>query len=188
MEREQLPRQRLVNAMKEGRFKTALLQLDQLQHAESLPENREWLVTRAELLDRTGRTREATRALRSLERSKDLPGCLQIRCELVKGRVSKRLGHLEDAAAAFKKALRQAEESGNVELHCWAQLRLMKLLTELEGPDAADRFRTDLQRQIVHVGSVEVAHAYDSISLSSVQDADGQRRGTGHRLTIPSKE
>ncbi len=147
-------------AARDGRFGEALSKLTRLASHSGGETSHDWSVLHAELLERTGHADRAQAILSTLTTSKSLADHLRARCSIVEGRLARRRGHLKDAETAFRQACAHAERGGSLEHLCWAQLRLMKMLSEIPGEDSNRGFLDDLRRNIARLGSPHVSVAY----------------------------
>ena len=150
----------LAELLRQGKFREALTKLEELPNTGSYPSSELFLVTRAELLERTGRVQEALKTIRSIHELKENQVALRARCSIIEGRIARRKGHLIEAVDAFQRARHLAAKVGDQEYYCWANLRLMKTTSELSGPEAVALTRAELGRLISQLGSVDLTVAY----------------------------
>jgi len=159
--------QSVAEAAREGRFGEALSKLGRLALRFNGEPSHDWSVLHAELLERTGHAEEAQTILSVLTNSKSLSDHLRARCSIVAGRLARRRGHLTDAETAFRLACTQAENGDSLEQLCWAQLRLIKVLSEAPGADSARDVQDDLRRNVARLGSPQVSVAYHVFSAEA---------------------
>jgi len=171
----------LLDAISRGQFRKALSLLGHLESMGPSAQDNELLVTKAELLDRTGRSRDAAVILKHVARRKDATDAIRSRCCLVEGRIAKRLGHLEESVSAFRRALRHAELADSPEYQCWSKIRLLKVLGELNGPEAVAALREELQSEVVRVGAVDLTVIFHVFCAEI--EARGGFLGESRRLT-----
>lgn len=126
---------RAKSLLSEGLFDAAMALLRQRLQAGGKNPNSDERLLMAEVLERTGQLTEARSQITALKKAHRLTDSERVRCMMVEGLVSKQLGHLDDSATAFRRALEIAERTDSPELRAWSQLRLLGVSMDLEGRD-----------------------------------------------------
>ena len=157
----------ITEAARTGRFGEALAGLRRLVQRSNGDSALEWSVLHAELLERTGCEDQAQALLSVLARTGPLADHLRARCSIVEGRLARRKGHLQDAETAFRLACTQAQMGDSLEQLCWAQLRLIKVLSEKPGPVSGEDILDELRRNVARLGSSHVSVAYHVFSAET---------------------
>jgi tetratricopeptide (TPR) repeat protein len=116
-------------------------------------------VLRAELLERLGHHSASREQAERLLRSRRLTGGERSACTLVVARMETLEGRFEQAIAHTQRAIGVAEATGDVERACWAQLRLLVLLSERSGSDAVVPLLADLRANANRTGNPTIIAA-----------------------------
>src|SRR5215471_9221271 len=93
-------------------------------------------VLRVELLERLGEYTVARLEAEEQLRSQKLTSRQRSSCWSVLGRVESLSGHIDTAIRWYQKAVAEAEYNRDYEQACWAQFRLLLLITERSGVES----------------------------------------------------
>jgi DNA-binding NtrC family response regulator/tetratricopeptide (TPR) repeat protein len=107
---------------------------------------------RAELLEKTGRHPQARSVAEALLRSAKLGASFRAQCEQVIGRVLLEDGDTEAGLTRLLRAASIAHQAGDIRQLCWIQYRLLLVVSEHSGPDAAAPLVADLRRNATKLG------------------------------------
>ena len=146
-----------VNLRAQGRFTDALRQLDTVNGSQSQRQAAD--VVKIDLLEHTGRHGQARSLARSLLRSKTLSHADRGICEFVLARVDREDGDFQSSVARLQKAVMLAAQGDDLEHGCWLQLRLLRSVAELSGPEAAAVLLADLRSKVRRTGNIQLSAA-----------------------------
>ena len=116
-------------------------------------------VLRADLLEQVGRYGQARVLAQTLLRSKTISLPQRSACEFVLARLDREDGDLESAVARLRRSVDLAVQGKDLERACWSQLRLMLVLTELSGPEAASAILPDIRASVRKLGIPQLTAA-----------------------------
>ena len=140
-----------------GQFLDALKALDAGQIER--PDRTESEVLRAELLERIGQHAISRERAEDLLRSRKLTAGERSACNLILARADTVDGRFDSAIAHLQRAVSVAQTSGDYERACWAQLRLLVLLSEHSGPDAVVPLLAELRTNATRTGNPVIVAA-----------------------------
>jgi DNA-binding NtrC family response regulator/tetratricopeptide (TPR) repeat protein len=132
-------------SMRKGRFSEALKLLQAQPTAIS---SRSSLLP--DLLQRTGRNREAQRLALGVAKSSTTDDDSLARCHWTLANVSREFGDSSDALKHYQIAAKLADN--NSELSCWIQLRLMAMVADIAGSHIAMARLPDVRRCLTRFG------------------------------------
>jgi DNA-binding NtrC family response regulator/tetratricopeptide (TPR) repeat protein len=136
---------------KRGRFSDALRSLEAAGSSPQTP----FLVVKLELLELVGDHAAARFLAERLLRSVRLTTGQRASCENVLGRVLVEDGQAEQAISRMQRALGLAQKAGDRRLSCWIQCKLLSILAERSGRDAAAPLLADLRRNVTQLGDAD---------------------------------
>src|SRR5438552_7410317 len=138
---------RLIRA---GRFSEALTALNtgRIGTAERTAAK----VIRVELLERLGAHTPARLGAEELLRLHKLTGRERTSCWSVLGRVESLSGHFDAAIRWYQKAVAIAEDNREYDSACWAQFRLLVLVTEHSGIEAGASLLAETRANATRTG------------------------------------
>jgi DNA-binding NtrC family response regulator/tetratricopeptide (TPR) repeat protein len=135
--------------MKRGRFADAVLSLRDETRVQGPSHALRWALL-ADALQRTGKNIEAEQiAHKCLGVNPSAPE-VAARCRFVLGNIFRERGDIRGAITQFQSAATLAEN--DLELACWAQLRLMTAIGELAGSHSAMARLTEVNRCLARLG------------------------------------
>src|SRR5580765_604335 len=146
-----------MNLRTQGRFADALRRLDTANGSQQQRQAAE--VVKIDLLEHTGRHGQARSLARTLLRSKTLSQADRGVCEFVLARVDREDGDFQSSVARLQKAVMFAAQGDDLEHGCWLQLRLLRSVAELSGPDAAAALLSYLRSKVRRSGNVQLSAA-----------------------------
>ena len=117
-----------------------------------------------ELLERTGRVPAAMDFAKSFPSPSGLAADDRARLSTVRGLIAKHLGHISEAEHHFLRACQHAEQSGSLELLCWAQLRLLGVTEDSPAKERVSAIRSELRRNVDRAGCPNVSVAFHIFS------------------------
>jgi DNA-binding NtrC family response regulator/tetratricopeptide (TPR) repeat protein len=118
-------------------------------------------VCRTELLERLGAHDESHKSAQKLISGGLLRGPLLARCEFTLGQVLwETAGDTERALEHVMRASSVAEAAGDVPLLCAIQLRLMVMLADSAGPNAAAAILGSIRRNVTRAGNTSISAAW----------------------------
>src|SRR5262245_45574286 len=117
-----------------GHFKDALRVLDSVA---SVGERRPLQVMKAELLELVGNLSLAQSLAQRLLKTSKLTPSERASCETVIARVLLENGEVDEATQFFQRAISQSSKAGDLKQLCWIQSKLVTVLAERAGRDAA---------------------------------------------------
>jgi DNA-binding NtrC family response regulator len=142
---------------KAGRFAEALRFCDTGNLAR---EDRQAVdVLRVDLLEQVGRYGQARALAQTLLRSKTISLTQRSSCEFVLARLDREDGDLESAVARLRRSVELAVQGKDLERACWSQLRLLLVLAELSGPEAAAAILPDVRSNVRKLGIPQLTAA-----------------------------
>jgi DNA-binding NtrC family response regulator/tetratricopeptide (TPR) repeat protein len=140
-----------------GRFVDALAALDLAVVKRADRPAAETL--RADLLERTGKHGQSRALAQQLLKSKDLSPSDRSRCESILGMIDAEDGNVDSAYLHLQRALAIAKQERNVELACWARLRLLSVIADRSSPEATTPLIAELRSDAVKLGNRKVLGA-----------------------------
>jgi tetratricopeptide (TPR) repeat protein len=153
------PTARIASLSRTGRFSQALAALD-ATFSRASPVTDDIATIRAELLQYTGRVREARDAAERLLKKTALDPALRARCQVVTGDLSKTRGDSRAALEDYRKAMANAERAGDRVLMCWAQLWvLLTVCDTTDGAQALVGMLPEVRRNIAAAGDPHLTAA-----------------------------
>src|SRR6476660_9000320 len=115
-----------------GQFAAALKTLSEIRVGNQ--ERTSADVLRAELLERTGDYPKSRDLTRTLLRRPNLSGPDRGACEMVLARLELELGNVDQGISHLQHCITIASECDDLNRMCWAQLRLLLVLSDRSGP------------------------------------------------------
>src|SRR6266851_1605916 len=103
-------------------------------------------VLQSELLERLGKNRQARAGAEDLVNSRRITAGERSACLLTLARIDIEDGSFHSAITHLQRSISIALAAGEYERACWAQLRLLGLVSERSGPDAAVPLLAELRR------------------------------------------
>ncbi|MES1255535.1 MAG: sigma-54 dependent transcriptional regulator [Acidobacteriota bacterium] len=140
-------------------------------------------VLRAELLERLGQYEKSSALAESLLRGKGLSPSERSSCELVLARVNIEHGHSAIATAQLQRAVTLALEGNDQERACWAQLRLLLVLSDRSGPDSIASMLAELRSRVMNTGNSGIVAALH-IHVSETEAKRGLLRNARRHLEM----
>jgi DNA-binding NtrC family response regulator/tetratricopeptide (TPR) repeat protein len=134
----------------EGRFIQALDVLERGPITRS--DLRSAHVLRIQLLERVGKHAEARSMVASLLNSRDLVSRDRSACELVLARLDWDCAKVDSAIGLLQRSINHAKQGQDLVRTCWAQLRLLGMLRDQSGVDAASALFTELRANAIRLG------------------------------------
>lgn len=116
-------------------------------------------VLRADLLEQVGRYGQARALAQTLLRSKTISLPQRSACEFVMARLDREDGDLDSAVARLRRSAELALQGRDPERACWSQLRLMLVLAERSGPEAAAAILPDIRASVRQLGVPQLTAA-----------------------------
>ena len=116
-------------------------------------------VLRAELLERLGEHSAARTSAEQLLRSRKLTAGERSACTLILARAEAAEGHFDAAVVYLQRAVTLAVSTGDFERACWAQLRLLVLLSERSGTEAILPLLAELRANAGRTGNAAIMAA-----------------------------
>src|SRR5262245_13293360 len=139
-----------------GRFIDALRALDAVRFAHE--DRTAGLILRATLLFQLGRIGEARSVALDLLRT-DLSPAHRSACEYVLGKVARENREHDVAIEHLNRSVSLAKQAKNLRQVCRAQLSLMLLVCDGQGPDAASPLIADLRANVIKLGDRQTSAA-----------------------------
>src|SRR5438105_2966713 len=158
---------RLIRA---GRFSEALTALN--GGRVSTAERTTATVIRVELLERLGECGPAKVGAEELLRSPKLTSAERASCWSVLGRVEAINGHFDAAIRWYQKAIALSEYNGDYERACWAQLRLLMVVSERSGIEAGPSLLAEIRANAARTGD-PLAMAADHFYVAQIEAKRG---------------
>src|SRR6266536_114668 len=149
----------VVELKKSGRFLEALEALDGIRSVNLTAAN----ILRLELLERLGHPDECQSLTEQTLKSKHLTTSQRATCEYVIGRILLERSNRLAAITRLQRAASLARHGGDLELLCEVQMRLLVLVSDHSGPDAAVPILAELRRNTVTLGDTQTTaglHAF----------------------------
>ena len=157
-----MPNLETVRKLREaGQFRRALKTLGEI--SVSGEERLTVDVLRAELLERTGKYQQSRMLTEAAMRKSSLSRLDRSTCELVLARLNIEAGEVEKAAENLQHSIAIAGKCEDIERLCWAQLRLLLLLSDRSGPDSTITLLSELRAHVMkagHPGIVAALHIH----------------------------
>src|SRR6266850_6878245 len=116
-------------------------------------------VLRVDLLEQVGRYGQARALAHTLLRSKTISLPQRSTCEFVLARLDREDGNLESAVARLRRSVELAVQGKDPERACWSQLRLLLVLAELSGPEAAAAILPEIRSNVRKLGIPQLTAA-----------------------------
>jgi DNA-binding NtrC family response regulator/tetratricopeptide (TPR) repeat protein len=171
-----------VQALKDaGHFAGALAQIDNIRLGphERLPAD----VIRAELLERTGQYAASRVLAENLLLKSALMDPDRSTCELVLARIELECGRMEHGISHLQRSIAIASECHDISRLCWAQLRLLLVLSDRSGPDSVAPLLADLRLQVMKSGDPGIMAALH-IHLAETEAKRGLLRNAQRHLDL----
>jgi DNA-binding NtrC family response regulator/tetratricopeptide (TPR) repeat protein len=138
------------NALKnEGRYAEALRQLDAIEASTAAIAVQ---ILKAELLELVGNHQNSRNVATKLLKSTRLTPSQRALCETVIARIRLENGEVDDALQGFQRAMSLTTTASDLKQLCWIQGKLLGILADLSGPEAATPLISDLRRNITKLG------------------------------------
>src|SRR5712691_11846775 len=118
-----------------GRFRQAFRTLE----SNRLPQNErlDGQLLKLELLERIGQHGHGSELGTLLLKSKELSAGQRSACEYVMGRIAFEAGDTDISVSRLQHAISLATEANDLERLCWAQIALLLILADRNGPQAS---------------------------------------------------
>src|SRR4051812_18331479 len=139
-----------ISLQSRGQYLAALNALEQAGAAHS--DTAEYHSLRSELLEVTGDHSTAHDLASRTRKSTRLTANQRARCENVLGRILVEDGHTDEGAELLQRALALATKVGDLRLACGIQCKLLSVVSERSGPDAATPLLAELRRATTKLG------------------------------------
>jgi transcriptional regulator with PAS, ATPase and Fis domain/tetratricopeptide (TPR) repeat protein len=133
---------------KQGRFLEALNALETIGPSPTAAV----CVQRAELLERLGRHDECRRLTEAAQKTKQLTASHRATCEYLTGHIDLEDGDTQRAVGRFQRAASLARGTDDLELLCRVQMKLLVVVADVSGPDAAAPILSDLRHSTTRLG------------------------------------
>lgn len=133
-----------------GQFALALKTLAAIR--TSGEERRSAEILRAELLERTGAYTQSRALTETLLRRVNLSNAERSTCELVLARLELELGEVDRGISHLQRAITVASECHDLTRMCWAELRLLLVLSDRSGPDSVTPLLAELRTHVMQSG------------------------------------
>jgi tetratricopeptide (TPR) repeat protein len=140
----------------QGRYADAL---EDLQRGFSRRDRIDGEIFLAELFDKVGRVGDASTLVESLRKVRGLSPAQRGRCEFILSRAYSQKGDHDATMQCLQRSLILAREGHDLEQACWAELRLLGLIADREGPEAAGGLISTLRRDVTQLGVASVTAA-----------------------------
>jgi transcriptional regulator with PAS, ATPase and Fis domain/tetratricopeptide (TPR) repeat protein len=139
---------------KQGRFINALNALDAVKPATANAVH----IQRIEILERLGRHGDC-RALLEFVTTRQLTSSQKGICEYVASHLDLEDGETKSAVAHLQRATSLARDAHDLELLCKAQMKLLVVIADISGPDAAAPILSELRRNTVNLADPHTSAA-----------------------------
>jgi len=147
----------LATAVELSEAGTAFEALEAVVHARlSTPEKIAAQVLTTELLLRTGKLADAELLATRLLSSRSLVPSQKSCCEYVLGKIAKEHADYDKALVHLYRATALATESKDLKRLCLAQMSLLVLMTDRNGPEASGALLSDLRSNVIKLGDRRV--------------------------------
>ena len=148
----------LANRLKRtGRFTQALGTLESIRLSQAVRLDGQLL--KLELLERVGQHRQASELAVFLLKSRGLSPGQRSTCEYVMGRIAFESGDTDVSVARLQRATSLAIEANDMERLCWAQIALLLILADRNGPQASLSLIADLRLNAIKSGDPQTIAA-----------------------------
>ena len=164
-----------------GQFAAALKTLDTIR--TNGDERRSADILRAELLERTGDYPQSRALTETLLRKVGLSGPERSTCELVLARLELELGHVDEGISRLQRAISAASECHDFARLCWAELRLLLVVSDRSGPDSVTPLLAELRTHVMQSGDPGIMAALH-IYLAETEAKRGLLRNARRHLHI----
>ena len=128
-------------------------------------------VLKSELLERLGEYRQARTQAEDLVNSRRISAGERSACLLTLARIDIEHGSFQSAITHLQRSISVALAAGEHERACWAQIRLLGLVSDRSGPDAAVPLLAELRRNIARAADARLVAALHL----QVAQVDGKR-------------
>jgi DNA-binding NtrC family response regulator len=162
---------------RQGRFQAALEALETVRPTIA------GAGMKAELLERLGRHNECRDVVRSLLRSHQLTNSQRSNSEYVLSHIALEQGDTPGALAHLQRAASLARGANDLEALCKIQMRLMMVVADLSGPDAAAPILAELRRYTIALGDPQTTAAAH-IFVAETEAKRGQFESANRHITI----
>ncbi len=140
-----------------GRFSAALKRIEEVEAGISNSELDLYRVLKAEMLRNVGDDPHAEEVAEKTLQTRSLSKALRARCHVILGGLNQERGQLGDALQHLQRALRFAEESGNLEQTCWTQLSLIATLADVSALETVAALARETKRNAARCGDPRIA-------------------------------
>lgn len=140
-----------------GRFRQALKTLESTRVAQDVRLDAQLL--KLELLERVGQHDQGSELAVFLLKSRGLSAGKRSTCEFVMGRIAFEAGDTDIGMAHLQRAMSLAIEGNDLERLCWAQIALVLILADRNGPHAALPLIADLRLNTTKCGDPHIVAA-----------------------------
>src|SRR5262249_4740605 len=140
---------------RKGRFSEALNRLGRTVGSHDLDSE----VLRVHLLERTGSHTESRMRCERILKNRSLSPEGRSRCEISLGLMDWDAGFTDSSVTHFQRAVSFAGEAKNLEITCWAQLRLLRALAMGAQAQAVTALLAELRHNSLRLGDSTVAAA-----------------------------
>jgi tetratricopeptide (TPR) repeat protein len=167
-----------------GKFSQALNELEKARVGPS--ERLQSEILRAELLERTGHYSESRQLAEALLRKTSLADPDRGACELILGRARVACGEVALGLRHLQRAITLASRSQDIRSLCWAQLRLLLVLSDQSGPASATPLLANLRPAVMKSGDPAIMAALH-IYLAETEAKRGLIRTARRHLKIANQ-
>ena len=171
-----------VTALREsGCFSQALKTLDEVGVKNG--ERPTASTLKAELLERTGAYTQSRSITEGLLAGKQISVADRSTCELVLGRLELEIGAVDSGIAHLQRSATFASQGAELARLCWAQLRLLLVLSDRSGPDSVVPLLGELRVNVMRSGDPSIMAALH-IYLAETEAKRGLLRNAQRHLGI----
>ena len=133
-----------------GRFRQALVTLESAKFAQGMRLDGQAL--KLELLERVGQHDQGSDVATLLLKSKGLSSGQRSTCEYVMGRIAFECGDTDTSIARLQRAISLAIDGNDLERLSWAQIALLLILADRNGPQASLPLMAELRLNTIKYG------------------------------------
>jgi tetratricopeptide (TPR) repeat protein len=144
----------VLSLQRQGRYWEALKGLEH-GFSKNASESTDAQITRAELLEILGDHRQAQGMSERLRHSPRITPAQLASCENILGRVLIEDGRTDEGTAHLQRAAALSAKGGNLRQLCWIQSKLLAVVSDRSGPEAATPLLSDLRRSTTKLGDPE---------------------------------
>ena len=145
-----------VRLKRTGRFRQALVTLESSRLAQDMLEGQ---LLKLELLERVGQHRQGSDLATLLLKSQRLSAAQRSTCEYVMGRIAFECGDTDISITRLQRAMSLAVEANDMERLSWAQIALVLIFADRNGPQASLPLITELRLNTIKLGDPQTVAA-----------------------------